>query len=129
MPFSHTMSALEALNDISLNTVELDFVELPNLLFFTSNCWLEILVFITGARGTELPPPFLTFCLHIYFQKQFLYFFIISSLFPYLNLFVSIFIQSYMITATYMLRPYIIIVDNYYIYIGSKHVSCCTMLT
>jgi len=26
------------------------------------------LQYTTGARGTELPPPFLTFCLHIYFQ-------------------------------------------------------------
>ena len=38
------------------------------------------------------PPPFLTFCFHIYFQYNF---FIISSLFPRFNLFVSIFKQSY----------------------------------
>ena len=37
-------------------------------------------------------PLFLTFCLQIYFQYNF---FIIPSLFPYFNLFVSIFIQSY----------------------------------
>jgi len=28
----------------------------------------HFIVNITGARGMELPPPFLTFCLHIYFQ-------------------------------------------------------------
>ena len=46
----------------------------------------------TGARGTDLPPPFFLMFL---FSIKFLYFFIISSLFPYFNLFVSIFIQSY----------------------------------
>ena len=57
----------------------------------------QSLVSITGARGTDLPPPF--FKLSVYkfylFSIKFLYFFIISSLFPYFNLFVSIFIQSY----------------------------------
>jgi hypothetical protein len=51
---------------------------------------------ITGARGTDLPPPFFSnFLFTNLFSIKFLYFFIISSLFPYFNLFVSIFIQSY----------------------------------
>ena len=46
----------------------------------------------SGALSTELPPPVLTFSLHIYFHY---FFFVNSSLFPYFNLFVSIFIQTY----------------------------------
>jgi hypothetical protein len=50
----------------------------------------------TGARGTDLSPPFFSnFLFTNLFSIKFLYFFIISSLFPYFNLFVSIFIQSY----------------------------------
>ena len=51
-------------------------------------------VTITGARGTD-HPPFSNFLFTNLFSIKFLYFFIISSLFPYFNLFVSIFIQSY----------------------------------
>jgi hypothetical protein len=49
---------------------------------------------ITGTRGTD-HPPFSNFLFTNLFSIKFLYFFIISSLFPYFNLFVSIFIQSY----------------------------------
>ena len=52
------------------------------------------LVYPTGARGTD-HPPFSNFLFTNLFSIKFLYFFIISSLFPYFNLFVSIFIQSY----------------------------------
>ena len=45
----------------------------------------------TGARGKD-HPPFSNFLFTNLFSIKFLYFFIISSLFPY---FVSIFIQSY----------------------------------
>ena len=48
----------------------------------------------TGARGTD-HPPFSNFLFTNLFSIKFLYLFIISSLFPYFNLFVSIFIQSY----------------------------------
>jgi hypothetical protein len=48
----------------------------------------------TGARGTD-HPPFSNFPFTNLFSIKFLYFFIISSLFPYFNLFVWIFIQSY----------------------------------
>jgi hypothetical protein len=41
------------------------------------------------------PPFFSNFLFTNLFSIKFLYFFIISSLFPYFNLFVSIFIQSY----------------------------------
>ena len=79
----------------------------------------------TGARGTDLPLPlFSNFLFTNLFSITFLYFFIISSLFPYFNLFVSIFIQSYvniklhvstlysnsynlMLTSNCMCRPYI----------------------
>ena len=44
------------------------------------------------ARTT---PPFSNFLFTNLFSIKFLYFFIISPLFPYFNLFVSIFIQSY----------------------------------
>jgi hypothetical protein len=40
-------------------------------------------------------PPFSNFLITNLFSIKFLYFFIISSLFPYFNLFVSIFIQFY----------------------------------
>ena len=50
--------------------------------------------FNTGARGMD-HPPFSNFLFTNLFSIKFLYFFIISSLFPYFNLFVSIFIQSY----------------------------------
>jgi len=49
----------------------------------------------TGSRDMELPPPFFYFLFTYLFSIKFLYFFIISSLFPYFNTFVSIFIQSY----------------------------------
>jgi hypothetical protein len=48
----------------------------------------------TSARGTD-HPPFSNFLFTNLFSIKFLHFFIISSLFPYFNLFVSIFIQSY----------------------------------
>ena len=53
-----------------------------------------ISILYTGARGTD-HPPFSNFLFTNLFSIKFLYFFIISSLFPYFNLFVSIFIQSY----------------------------------
>ena len=49
-------------------------------------------------------PFFSNFLFTNLFSIKFLYFFIISSLFPYFNLFVSIFIQSYV---NIMCRPYI----------------------
>jgi hypothetical protein len=51
---------------------------------------------LTGACGTDLPPPLFSNLLFTnLFSIKFHYFFIISSLFPYFKLFVSIFIQSY----------------------------------
>jgi hypothetical protein len=49
---------------------------------------------VTGARGTD-HPHFSNFLFTNLFSIKFLHFFIISSLFPYFNLFVSIFIQYY----------------------------------
>ena len=46
-------------------------------------------------RSWHGPPPFSNFLFTNLFSIKFLYFFIISSLFPYFNLFLSIFIQSY----------------------------------
>ena len=56
---------------------------------------LNMNLFEAQALVARTTPQFLTFCLQIYFSMKFLYFFIISSLFPYFNLFVSIFIQYY----------------------------------
>jgi hypothetical protein len=53
-----------------------------------------LLALYTGARGRD-HPPFSNFLFTNLFSIEFLYFFIISSLFPYFNLFVSIFLQSY----------------------------------
>jgi hypothetical protein len=58
----------------------------------TTVWFILFLNFHTGARGTD-HPPFSNFLFTNLFSI--LYFFIISSLFPYFNLFVSIFIQSY----------------------------------
>ena len=58
--------------------------------------WQWIFYLLTrGARGTDHPPFFSNFLFTNLFSIKFLYFFIISSLFPYFNLFVSIFIQSH----------------------------------
>ena len=46
-------------------------------------------------RSWHGPPPFSNFLFTNLFSIKFLYFFIISSIFPYFDLFVSIFIQSY----------------------------------
>jgi hypothetical protein len=82
----------------------------------------------TGARGMDHPPFFsCNFLFTNLFSITFLYLFIILSLFPYFNLFVSIF-QPYidlayqysynlMLTTICMFRPYFYIS----IYIGSKH--------
>jgi hypothetical protein len=47
----------------------------------------------TGTRGTN-HPPFSNFLFTNLFSIKFLYFFIISSLFPYFNLFVLIYIKE-----------------------------------
>jgi hypothetical protein len=61
----------------------------------------------TGARGTDLPPPFFSnFLLTNLFSIKFLYFFIISSLFPYFNLFCQ-YSYNLMLTSNCMYRPYI----------------------
>jgi hypothetical protein len=65
---------------------------------------------------TLRPPPPLTFCLHIYFQYIFVITFIISTLFPHLNLFVSIFIQSYVNSNLQCFDP-VIIFSLVYMYI------------
>ena len=58
-------------------------------------------------RGTD-HPPFYNFLFTNLFSIKFLYFFIISSLFPYFNLFVSIFIQSYVNIKLHVSTQYII---------------------
>ena len=59
-----------------------------------NNYWKSSVLVITGARGTD-HPPFSNFLFTNLFSIKCVYFFIISSLFPYFNLFVSIFIQSH----------------------------------
>jgi hypothetical protein len=62
---------------------------------FPFNFQIKILI-LEGhiTRKFTLKNPFSNFLLNL-FSIKFLYFFIISSLFPYFNLFMSIFIQSY----------------------------------
>ena len=66
-----------------------------------------VLPYITGTRGITTPLFNLLFT--SLFSIKFLYFFIISSLFTYFNLFVSIFMQSYanINLQMYMFRSYI----------------------
>jgi hypothetical protein len=71
----------------------------------------------TGARGTD-HPPFSNFLFTNLFSIKFLYFFIISSLFPYFNLFVSIFIQSYVNIKLHVSTLYYI--DTNSIYTGKS---------
>jgi hypothetical protein len=65
-------------------------------LMLTSNCMCPPYI-DTNKRPWHGPttPLFSNFLFTNLFSIKFLYFFIISSLFPYFNLFVSIFIQSY----------------------------------
>ena len=72
-----------------------------------------LLVFFIGALDTELPPPFfLSFCFTYLFSIKFLYFIIISSLFPYFNMFVSIFIQCYVKNNLHVSILYILIIQE-----------------
>ena len=86
---------------------------ISGLLLISITCSLILSVPTTGARGTELPPLFfLNFLFTYLFSIKCLYFFIISSLFPYFNLFVSIFIQSYVnsnlhVSTLYILKYFI----------------------
>ena len=59
-----------------------------------------------GARGTD-HPPFSNFLFTTLFSIKFLYFFIISSLFPYFNLFVDQYSYNLMLTSNCICRPYI----------------------
>ena len=60
----------------------------------TGRFW-KILVIPQALVARTYHPPFSNFLFTNLFSIKFLYFFIISSLFPYFNLFVLIFIQSY----------------------------------
>jgi hypothetical protein len=76
----------------------------------------NVVLFITskGARGTESPPPFLTFCSYIHFQ----YNFFISLLFHHFFLIWTWpcpYSYNLMLRATYMCRRLL--------YIGSTHVK------
>ena len=74
-----------------------DFIFYPKPLYKSlhqSVFYSFIAILPTGVRGTD-HTPFSNFLFTSLFSIKFLYFFIISSLFPYFNLFVSIFIQSY----------------------------------
>jgi hypothetical protein len=59
------------------------------------------------------PPPFFYFLFTYLFSIKCLYFFIISTLFPYFNLLMSLLIQFYMFTETYMCRPQALVARNY----------------
>ena len=60
-----------------------------NNVYVIYKCIQENIKFVktTGTRGTDLPPPFFSnFLFTDLFSIKFLYFFIISYLFPYFNL-------------------------------------------
>jgi hypothetical protein len=68
----------------------------PYNLMLTSNCMCRPYIDTNKRSWHGLTAPlFSNFLLTNLFSIKFLYFFIISSLFPYFNLFVSIFVQSY----------------------------------
>ena len=58
-------------------------------------------------------PSFFYFLFTYLFSIKCLYFFIISTLFPYFNLLMSILMQFYMFTETYMCRPQALVARNY----------------
>jgi hypothetical protein len=70
----------------------------------------------TDVRGTELPPPpFFSLSVYVFtylFSIKYLYFFIISTLFPHFNLFVSIFKQSYVYSILHVSTLYILIIHK-----------------
>ena len=78
-------------------------------------------------RSWHGPPPlFFNFLFTNLFSIKFIYFFIISSLFPYFNLFVSIFIQSYVNIKLHVSTLYRWIDTNNYLY---RVDTCNLMLT
>ena len=67
---------------------------------------IDFLLLYTGARGTD-HLTFSNFLFSNLFSIKFLYFFIISSLFPYFNLFVDQYSYNLMLTSNCICRPYI----------------------
>ena len=76
----------------------------------------------TQALVARTTPLFTNFLFTNLFSIKNNYFFIISSLFPYFNLFVSIFIQSYVNIKLHMSTHAIWFIS---IYIGSTHAIWC----
>ena len=66
-----------------------------------------------GGAARNYPPPFFYFLFTYLFSIKCLYFFIISTLFPYFNLLMSILMQFYMFTQTYMCRPQALVARIY----------------
>jgi hypothetical protein len=79
-------------------------------LSFTSTMYIEPQALV--ARNDVPPPPFLNFLFTYLFSIKFLYFFNISSRFPYFNLFVSIFIQSFVNSNLHVSTLYILIIHK-----------------
>ena len=79
---------------IVLHLVKIDCYDIQEhkLNIFNIKCFLRVIaLFIPQIYH----PLFLTFCLQIYFQQNFFISLLFHLFFPYFNLFVSIFIQSY----------------------------------
>ena len=85
------------------------FLQAPLICIFECVCLRPT---ITGTHGTELLSPFFNFFCTCLFSIKFLYFFIISSLFPYFNLFLSIFIPSYANSNLHVSILYILIIHG-----------------
>jgi len=82
---------------IVVSMPRLRFYRRPELNFvYCTTVWRKLLLFDHRRSWHGLTSPFFSnFLFTNLFAIKFLYFFIISSLFPYFNMFVSIFIQSH----------------------------------
>ena len=82
-------------------------------IFIQSHVNSNINVSTTGIRGTKLSSPLFYFLSTYLFSIKCLYFFIISTLFPYFNFLMSILMQLYVFTETYMCRPQTLVARIY----------------
>jgi hypothetical protein len=90
-------------------------LEATNTIFYSLRFDPMFYTTSTGTRGTD-HPLFSNFLFTNLFSIKFLYFFIISSLFPYFNLFVSIFIQSYVNIKLHVSTLYRILIIHLLVY-------------
>ena len=83
-----------------------------HILIYLSDYTLNNCILAQALVARNYLPPFLTFCLHIYFFNRISLFLIISSLFPYCNLFVLILKHSYVNSNLHVSTLYIVIIHK-----------------